>query len=174
MSVESCTSPITLTSITLSDLTQGVPITIYIRAKNLYGYGDYATITATPILPPSGRTTSINATLVSGQSERTIQLEFAGVQFADRYKIRVSENGGAYVDRGDIFMSTRGNISQLQANTTYSFKVYAGNFAGFDVVGFESRRITTEFVSQPTESPVNLRILGLSVTSVLLGWDAPA
>ena len=174
MSVESCTSPITLTSITLSDLTQGVPITIYIRAKNLYGYGDYATITATPILPPSGRTTSINATLVSGQSERTIQLEFAGVQFADRYKIRVSENGGAYVDRGDIFMSTRGNISQLQANTTYSFKVYAGNFAGFDVVGFESRRITTDFVSQPTEAPVNLRILGLTVTSVLLGWDAPA
>ena len=162
----------------IPNLSEGTEVEIFVRAKNLYGLGPEASIKATPIQKPTGKTTSINVTLVEGQRDRTAQLVWAPVCVeagvcADRYKVSISREGGVYEGGEDIFMQTTGNITGLVANTTYSFKVYAGNLAGFESVGFPSPTITTDAVPQPAEKPSNLMVLGVTVDSVLLAWDAP-
>lgn len=158
---------------TLSSLTQGVPVLVSVRAKNLIGYGNYATITATPLLRPTGSTESINLTLVEGSSERAVQLDFPPVAFSDRYKIQISQQGGAYNDRGDVFMQTSGSITGLLADTEYRFRVLAGNVAGFSFVGTVSQLITTAGVLQPVEKLSNFRVIEVTTSSVLLQWDTP-
>ena len=163
-----------LTTATLGSLVQGVAVTIFVRAMNLYGYGKAGNLTATPILTPAGRTEFFNVSLVGSMTERMVQLVFAPVAFSDRYKVTISEGGSQYVDSGLLLMDTSALVTGLLANTLYSFKVFAGNMAGFSALSLQSPDITTHGVPQPTQPPSNLRVLSVTESSVVVVWDTPS
>ena len=92
---------------------------------------------------------------------------------ADRFRLSVAADGGAHEQLPGEYTGASATVTGLLASTRYTFKVFAGNRAGFEALGRESNNVTTTSVGQPAAGVTGLRVGGVTTSSVLVTWDAP-
>lgn len=160
---------------TITGLTTSTPILISLRAGNLFGFGPYTNLTVTPFAAPTVAPASASAAASPVLPQSVATVSWAAVQFAAKYKIESqlfnATTGvyGAFVSLGD-FQGTVTNITGLFANSTYKFRVSAGNPAGYDPTGVVSNSVTTAAIRQPLLAVSDLVVNGATSSSLILQW----
>lgn len=163
--------PTSLRQYIVQGLTEGAPVLIQVRAINRYAPGPYFNLTVTPLSAPSAPSATVTLSLPPEDSEQSLLLSWAAVPLADRFRVERQEESGTFVFVTELGEQTQATMTGLIALTTYTFRIFAGNLAGFESSGAVSNSVQTTAVAQPSLSVANLTVAGVTATSVRLRWD---
>ena len=160
------------TSHTLRGLTNGTEHTFEVRAINANGNGTTASVTATPVSPPSA---PANLTATAGSGSVTLAWDNPNDGTITGYQVRFAPGGGndtpdwTRIEWSDVagsdFSTTGHEVTGLTNGTAYVFQVRALNPSGD---GSLSSAAATPFPA----APANLEA-SVGVREVTLEWDDP-
>ncbi len=160
------------TSHTLRGLTNGTEHAFEVRAINANGNGTTASVTATPVSPPSA---PANLTATAGIGSVTLAWDNPNDGTITVYQVRYAPEGEegtpdwTQIEWSDVagsdFSTTRNEVTGLTNGTAYVFQVRAQNASGD---GPPASATATPFPA----APANLQAAA-GVNEVALEWDDP-
>lgn len=170
------------TSCTISGLTNGTTYTATVTATNATGTGTGATSNAfTPTAGSAvpGAPTGVSASVRSSTEIGLTWIPPSDVGSApiDYYRVQRSQNGGAWVTYDAMIEGTSATVTNVDPQSTYSFKVSAVNSAGQGPWSAASPPISTGGQSTTPGKVRNVKVryaYGPRQATATLSWKAPS